>query len=77
MSLPHNSSSIINQIEIAVLVAFPKSSHLKKGEPTEKEGNKVISREPNKIEKPLNDLYIKCFTYNKDEKKIEELEALQ
>ena len=71
MSLPKNSSSIINQIEIAVLITFPKSSVLIKGEPIEKEGKTIITRKPSNIGKPKSPIYINCYFYNKEEKKIE------
>ncbi len=76
MSLPKNSSSIINQIEIAVLVTFQKNSELIKGEVLEKEGNKIISRGPSSIDKPTSKVLINCFYYDKKEKKIEAIDGI-
>tara|TARA_B100000686_G_scaffold211214_1_gene218065 strand:+ start:8672 stop:9436 length:765 start_codon:yes stop_codon:yes gene_type:complete len=76
MSLPKNSSSIINEIEIAVLVIFQKNSELIKGEVLEKEGNKIISRGPSSIDKPTSKVLISCFYYDKKEKKIEAIDGI-
>ena len=76
MSLPKNNSSIINQIEIAALVDFRRNSVLEKGEAIEKKGNRIISKYPSKVGKPINSLYINCFFYDKKKKTIELIENL-
>ena len=76
MSLPKNNSSMINQIEIAVLVTFQKNSELVKGDILEKEGNKIISRGPSTIDKPTSRVLINSFYYNENEKKIDLIENI-
>ena len=76
MSLPKNSSSIINQIEIATLIVFTKASVEEKGEPIEKDGNKVITRHPSKLLFPKLKLYINCYYYDKKEKTIKIIENI-
>ena len=76
MSLPKNSSSIINQIEIATLIVFTKTSVEEKGEPIEKDGNKVITRHPSKLLFPKLKLYINCYYYDKKEKTIKIIENI-
>ncbi len=76
MSLPKNSSSIINQIQIASLVVFTKASVLDKGEALEKDGNKIIKRKPSKILMPETKLYVNCYFYDTKDKTIKIIEDL-
>ena len=76
MSLPKNSSSIINQIEIATLIVFTRASDLIKGEAIEKKGNKILSKHPDKLSFPKLKLYIKCYYYDKKEKTIKIIENI-
>ena len=76
MSLPKNSSSIVNQIEIAALIVFIKNSDLEKGEVLEKDGNKIIKRKPSVIRMPPTKLYINCYYYDVVDKTIKIIEGL-
>ena len=76
MSLPKNSSSIINKIEIAALIFFTKSSEKMKGEAIEKEGNKILSKHPDKLSVPKTKLFISCYYYDKKAKTIKEIENI-
>ena len=66
MSCPKNSSSMINQIEIAALVVFTKSSKIEKGEVIEEDSDgSTITREPSSPLMPKLNLYVSCYFYDK------------
>ncbi len=76
MSLPKNSSSIINQIEIAALIVFGKNSKIEKGEVLEKDGNEILKREPSFIKMPPTKVYVNCYYYDSKEKVIKLIDDL-
>ena len=76
MSLPKNSSSIINQIEIAALIVFGKNSKIEKGEILEKDGNEILKREPSFIKMPPTKVYVNCYYYDSKEKVIKLIDDL-
>jgi GxxExxY protein len=76
MSLPKNSSSIINQIEIAALIVFGKNSKIEKGEVLKKEGNEILKREPSFLKMPSTKVYVNCYYYDKSEKVIKLIDGL-
>ena len=76
MSLPKNSSSIINQIEIAALIVFGKNSKIEKGEILEKDGNEILKREPSFIKMPPTKVYVNCYYYDNKEKVIKLIDDL-
>tara|TARA_Y100001970_G_C14197917_1_gene839273 strand:- start:161 stop:727 length:567 start_codon:yes stop_codon:yes gene_type:complete len=76
MSLPKNNSALVNQIQIAALLVFVKNSEIQKGEIIEKDGNKIIKREPSKIIIPKTRFYINCYYYDHKNKTIKLIENL-
>ena len=76
MSLPRNSSSAVNTIEIAVLIVFSKNSDIKKGKEIEKKGKKIVTREPSIPSMPDLDLYISCYYYDSKTKTIKPIEGI-
>ena len=70
MSLPKNNSSLVNKIEVAALLVFIKDSKIIGGEPIEKDGNKILKREPTYPGMPETKVYIKSYYYDSSDKTI-------
>jgi len=77
MSCPKNSSSMVNQVEIAVLIVFTKNSKLKKGEISERYSNQtVLTKEPSIPYMPDLNLYINSYYYDKELKTVKPIVGL-